>query len=139
MKILVCVDGSEYTKRMVAYWAAHDEWLRGHEFTVLTVVQALPPRAAATLDRELLNSYYADEGDKIFRPIRAFLDRQGISATYLSKTGSVADVIARTAVEEGFELIMMGSHGHSELGTLVMGSVATRVLASCRTPVLLIR
>lgn len=139
MKILVCVDGSEYTKRMVAYWAAHDEWLRGHDFTVLTVVQALPPRAAATLDRELLNSYYADEGDKIFRPIRAFLDRQGIAATYLSKTGSVADVIARTAVEEGFELIMMGSHGHSELGTLVMGSVATRVLASCRTPALLIR
>lgn len=139
MKILVCVDGSEYTKRMVAYWAAHDEWLRDHAFTVLTVVQALPPRAAAALDREMLNSYYADEGDKIFRPIHTFLDRQGISATYLSKTGSVADVIARTAVEEGFELIMMGSHGHSELGTLVMGSVATRVLASCRTPVLLIR
>lgn len=139
MKILVSVDGSEYTRRMVAYWAAHDEWLGGHQFTVLTVVQALPPRAAAVLDRELLNSYYADEGEKTFKPIRAFLDKQGIQATFLSKTGPVAEVIARTAVEDGFELIMMGSHGHSELGTLVMGSVATRVLASCRTPVLLIR
>jgi nucleotide-binding universal stress UspA family protein len=139
MKILVSVDGSEYTKRMVAYWAAHDEWLGGHQFTVLTVVQALPPRAAAVLDRELLNSYYADEGEKTFKPIRTFLDKQGIQATFISKNGPVADVIARTAVEENFELIMMGSHGHSELGTLVMGSVATRVLASCRTPVLLIR
>jgi nucleotide-binding universal stress UspA family protein len=139
MKILVCVDGSEYTKRMVAYWAAHDEWLSGHDFTVLTVVQSLPPRAAAALDRELLNGYYADEGDKTFKPIRAFLDRQGIEATFLSKTGPVADVIARTATEGGFDLIMMGSHGHSELGTLVMGSVATRVLASCKTPALIVR
>ena len=140
MKILVCVDGSEFTRRMVAYWAAHEEWLGNqHQFTVLTVVQAIPPRAAAVLDREVLNSYYADEGEKTFKPIRTFLDKQGLSATYLSKTGPVAEVIARTAHEEDFDLVMMGSHGHSELGTLVMGSVATRVLASCKTPVLLIR
>jgi nucleotide-binding universal stress UspA family protein len=86
-----------------------------------------------------LNGYYADEGDKTVKPIRTFLDRQGIEATFLSKTGPVADVIARTATEGGFDLIMMGSHGHSELGTLVMGSVATRVLASCKTPALIVR
>ena len=27
MKILAAVDGSPYTKRMLAYLAAHDEWL----------------------------------------------------------------------------------------------------------------
>ena len=27
MKILVAADGSPYTKRMLAYVAAHDEWL----------------------------------------------------------------------------------------------------------------
>ena len=36
-------------------------------------------------------------------------------------------------------LIVRGSHGHSSLGNLVMGSVATKVLAGCSTPVLLIR
>jgi nucleotide-binding universal stress UspA family protein len=34
---------------------------------------------------------------------------------------------------------VMGSHGHSTLGSLVMGSVASKVLAHCRAPVLLIR
>ena len=35
MKILVAVDGSVYTKRMVAYIAAHDEWLGDrHEYTL---------------------------------------------------------------------------------------------------------
>jgi nucleotide-binding universal stress UspA family protein len=33
----------------------------------------------------------------------------------------------------------MGSHGHGSLGNLVIGSVATKVMAQCRTPVLLIR
>lgn len=140
MKILVAVDGSEYTKRMMAYWAAHDEWLGAtHEFTVLTVVPAVLPRAAAALDREVLDSYYADEGEKVFKPLRTFLEHQRISATFLRKTGHAPEVIAKTASEGGFDLLMMGSHGHSELGNLVMGSVVTRVLASCRTPVLLVR
>jgi nucleotide-binding universal stress UspA family protein len=33
----------------------------------------------------------------------------------------------------------MGSHGHSALGNIVLGSVATGVLARCTVPVLLIR
>jgi nucleotide-binding universal stress UspA family protein len=140
MKILVAVDGSEYTRRMVAYWAAHDEWLSAaHSYTVLTVVPAIPPRATAVVDRANLQGYYADEGEKVFKPLRPFLEKQGLTATFLSKTGHVAEVIARTAEEGGFDLIMMGSHGHTELGNLVMGSVATRVLAACKTPVLLIR
>jgi nucleotide-binding universal stress UspA family protein len=140
MKILVAVDGSEFTRRMVAYWAAHDEWLGSqHTYTVLTVVPPIPPRAAAVLDRALLHSYYADEGEKVFHPLRTFLDKQGLSATFLSKTGHIADTIAKTATEGDFDLLMMGSHGHSELGNLVLGSVATRVMAHCKTPVLLVR
>jgi nucleotide-binding universal stress UspA family protein len=33
----------------------------------------------------------------------------------------------------------MGTHGHSALTNVVLGSVATRVLAQCRIPVLLVR
>jgi nucleotide-binding universal stress UspA family protein len=140
MKILVAVDGSEFTRRMVAYWAAHDEWLGAkHEYTVLTVVPPVPPRAAAVLDRELLNADYADEGEKVFHPLRTFLDKQGLKATFLSKTGHIADTIAATASEGSFDLLMMGSHGHGTLGNLVMGSVATKVMAHCKVPVLLIR
>jgi nucleotide-binding universal stress UspA family protein len=36
------------------------------------------------------------------------------------------------------DLIVMGTHGHSALGNVVMGSVATGVLARCKAPVLLI-
>jgi nucleotide-binding universal stress UspA family protein len=140
MKILVAVDGSEFTRRMLAWWAAHDEWLNDdHAYTVLTVVPQIPPYAASAVNRELLLSFYGDEGEKIFKPIRNFLDQQRKSVTYISKAGIVPEVIAQMAEREHFDLVMMGSHGHSTVGNLVLGSTATRVLAACKVPVLLIR
>ena len=36
-------------------------------------------------------------------------------------------------------MIVMGSHGHGALINLVVGSVATEVLAACKLPVLIVR
>ena len=140
MNILIAADGSSYTKRMLAYLAAHDEWLgASHKYTVMTVVMALPARAVAVLDREVVKSYYDDEAEKVFRPIRVFFSRQGISASFLAKVGSAAELIARQAETGKFDLLMMGSHGHGNLVNLVTGSVVTKVLAQCKTPLLLVR
>lgn len=140
MRLLVAVDGSPFTKRMLGYLTAQSEWLlSGHEVTLLTVVPPVPPRAAATLDRELLKGYYEDEAEKVFKPVRSLLTKQGFEVKYLFKVGHAAETIAKTAEAGKFELLVMGSHGHSSLGNLVMGSVATRVLAECKTPALLVR
>jgi nucleotide-binding universal stress UspA family protein len=140
MKVLIAVDGSEFTRKMLAWWTAHDELLGlEHSYTVLTVVPQIPPYAASAVNRELLLSYYSDEGEKVFKPIRAFLDQQKLRVTYLSKAGIVPDVIAQMAQADHFDLVVMGSHGHNAVANLVMGSTATRVLAGCKTPVLIIR
>jgi nucleotide-binding universal stress UspA family protein len=140
MKILVAVDGSPYTKRMLAYLAAHDEWLGGaHVYTVIHTVPLVPSRAAAVLDKQVLTDYYVAEGEKVFKPIRQFFKKQGITATFVSKVGQAAEIIATMAEKGKFDLLLMGSHGHGTLSNLVMGSVATKVLAHCSTPVLLVR
>jgi len=140
MKILIAVDGSAFTKRMLAYLTAHDEFPgRGHEYTVLHTVAPVPPRAAAVLDKAVLDDYYRDEAEKVFKPIRPFLAKQGLEAKYVFKTGHAADTIAAMADKGKFDLLVMGSHGHGSLTNLVMGSVATKVLAKCGTPVLLVR
>lgn len=140
MKILVPVDGSPFTKKMLAYLAAHEEWLGGqHDYTVLHTVPAVPPRAAAVLDREVLKAHYDEEAEKVFKPIRTFLGKQGVKASYVAKVGHAADTIAAAATKGDYDLIIMGSHGHGSLTNLVMGSVATKVLANCRVPVLLVR
>lgn len=140
MKILVAADGSPFTKRMVAYLAVHAEWLvDGHDITVINVSPTLPPRAMAMLDKALMKSYHEDEAEKVFKPIRAFFTKQGVTAQFVHKVGHAADVIGKTAAAGRYDLVVLGSHGHGALGNLVMGSVATKVIANCKVPTLLIR
>ncbi|WP_404301115.1 universal stress protein [Alicycliphilus denitrificans] len=140
MNILLAVDGSPYTKKMLAYLAAHDEMLgTSHNYTAITVQPALPPRARAALGKETVDSYYAEEGEKVLAPVVKFLGRHGVQLKTVTKVGPVGETIAKLAESGKYDLIVMGTHGHGSLGKLVMGSVSTQVLANCTVPVLLVR
>jgi nucleotide-binding universal stress UspA family protein len=140
MKILIAVDGSDYTKRMLAYLAAHDELLGDrHEFTVVHSVLAVTPNAARFVDAGTLQNFYESEAEDVFRPIRAFFKQQRIEPRFVKTIGHAAQSIASLAQEGRFDLLVMGCRGHGDLANLVLGSVATKVLALCSTPVLLIR
>lgn len=140
MKILAAVDGSAYTKRMLAYLTAHDEWLgTAHSYTLLHAVPAVPPRAAAVMDKADLQAYYDETAEKVFKPIRAFLSKRQVDASYVSKVGPAAEHIVQAAKKGDHDLIILGSHGHGTFTSLVMGSVTAKVLSHCSTPVLLIR
>ena len=140
MKILLAADGSKTAKRMFAYVAAHDGWLgAAHQYTVLHVVPFMPARVAALTSDEQIQRYYRDEAQRVFKPIKAFFKKQGLRADFVSQAGNVAAVIAKFADRGGFDLLVMGSHGHDNLVNLLMGSVATKVLASSKVAVLLLR
>lgn len=47
--------------------------------------------------------------------------------------------IIRFAADKGCDLIVMGTHGRSRVGKLLLGSTAALVLADCEVPVLLYR
>jgi nucleotide-binding universal stress UspA family protein len=140
MKILLAVDGSDYTKRMLSYLAAHKDGLgAGHTYTVLYAVLPVPHRAAAFAGPELVHGYYEDDARLVLEPTRAFLSEHGIEASFVHKVGHPADEIAAYAETGEFDLLIMGSHGAGALKNLVLGSVATKVLAQCTVPVLLVR
>lgn len=139
MKILLAVDGSPYTKKMLAYLTTHELFARNNAYTVFTVQPVLPPRARAAVGKEIVDAYHADEAEKVLAPVSKFLLRHGIDAKSNWKTGHAGETIARFADSGKFDLLIMGSHGHGTLVNLVMGSVATQVLARCKVPVLLVR
>lgn len=140
MKILLAVDGSDYTLRMLAYLAAHRELLgEGRACTVLHTVLAVPHRAAAFAGQDIVRGYYEEDARMVLDPIREFLAEHGIEASFVHKIGHPADEIASFAEAGRFDLVMMGSHGSGALKGLVLGSVATKVLARCAVPVLLVR
>ena len=140
MNILLAVDGSPYTQKMLAYLTSHPEILgSAHSYSAITVQPQLPARARAALGKEVVDEYYAEESTKVLDPVCSYLAEHGVQATRLSKVGPVADSIIKAAEEGRFDLLVMGTHGHGALGRLVMGSVSTQVLAGSQVPVLLIR
>ncbi len=140
MKILLAVDGSDYTKRMLGYVAAHDELFGAtSEYHAITVVGPVPPTVTHFLDKATIDNYYADEAKRVLKPVQAFAAQNHWKLVATHLVGHAADVIGETATSGKFDLVVMGSHGHSNLGNLVLGSVATRVIARCKTPVLIVR
>lgn len=140
MQILLAVDGSSYTQKMLAYLTTHDELFSAkHDYTVLTVQPALPADVRAAVGKDIVDSYYAEETEKVLAPVNTFLARHHIHAKSHFKIGPVGQTIAKFADDHRFDLLLMGSHGHGALANLVMGSIATQVLAHCKIPVLLIR
>lgn len=140
MKILLAVDGSPFTKKMLAYLTTHDLLSQeGNDYAVFTAQPPLPPRARTAVGKEIVNKYYLDEAEKVLAPVTKFLLRHGIDAKTSWKVGHAGETIAQLAEDEKFDLVVMGSHGHGTLVNLVMGSVATQVLAHCKVPVLLVR
>lgn len=139
MKILLPVDGSDYTKRMLSYLAAHDELLGGaHDYIVFTATTPIPPHVSHFLNKEMVDSYHQDEAEKVLRPIALFASQVGWRIRTCHEATEPAAAIAALAENEHVDLIVMGTHGHSALAHLVMGSVTSAVLARCKNPLLLI-
>jgi nucleotide-binding universal stress UspA family protein len=140
MKILLAVDGSSFSKKMLAYLSTHETFFSpSNDYTVFTAQPALPPRARAAVGKEIVDKYHSEEAEKVLAPISKFLLRHGINASSSWKVGPAGESIAKLAESGKFDLVVMGSHGHSALANLVMGSVTTQVLAHCAVPVLLVR
>lgn len=140
MKILLPVDGSKYTRRMLSYVAAHEELLgRAHEYVLFTAVPRLSSRASRFFDRRTLDEYYQDQAQKALRSARAFAEQQGWTVRCVHAAGHAAEEIAAFAKAYKPQLIVMGTHGRSALGNVALGSVAVGVLARCKTPLLFIR
>ncbi|QNP47223.1 universal stress protein [Diaphorobacter aerolatus] len=140
MKILLAVDGSAYTQKMLDYLVTHQATMgEAVEYTALTVCAEVPPRARKALGKETVEQYYAEECEKVLSPVLAFLSQHGITVASLAKVGQAGETIAQIAEEGKYDLIIMGTHGANALNRLVMGSVSTKVLAQCSVPVMLIR
>jgi nucleotide-binding universal stress UspA family protein len=65
--------------------------------------------------------------------------RAGVRATSLIVVGSPYEQIVRAARLKRADMLVIGTHGRTGLGKLLLGSVAERVLSTARCPVLTVR
>lgn len=140
MKILIALDGSDCSLLVQKYVTAHPALFDSpHDCMVMTVVPDVPPHAAAVVGKDTVADYYREQAEKVLNPARRFFEENGYNIKTQFRHGHAAEIIAETATRGGYDLIVMGSHGHSALGSLVTGSVTAKVLAGCKVPVLIVR
>ncbi|NCT85330.1 MAG: universal stress protein [Comamonadaceae bacterium] len=140
MKIVLAVDGSPFTKRMLSYLAAHEELVGAdHDFVAVNVSRRVSPAVAAFVHPEVLQRYYADDAEAVLGPVRAFARMQGWRLSEQHAVGRPGDALAEIVQAQQPDLLVMGSHGHGAIAGVLLGSVASRLLALTTVPVLLIR
>lgn len=141
MKIVVAVDGSEYTRKALDYLVTHPAmFLEGNELVLVNVCSSIPPHASRHISKETLNEYYEEESAKVVTPLKEHLAELNISNFSIqARHGHAAEQIIEVARETGAGLIVMGTHGHGSFGRALVGSVATKVIADAEMSVLLVQ
>lgn len=145
MKILLTVDGSAYTSKAVKYLASHMEWFKeAPELHLLHVKAPIPAglatnRARALLGKDAVDNYYKEEAEEALSVAEKALKKKEIPFISTYKIGEITEEIRAYAKKNKIDMIVMGSHGHGALTGAIMGSVATKILASTDIPVMIVR
>lgn len=140
LKILAPIDGSNNASRMIDQLIALAQQSREAEVCVIHVrepVDATEVRKYWSDDK--IAEFQQREGDLLLEPVRKRLSAAGVKHSADIVVGDIAPTIAAQAKAKGCNLIMMGTRGMGSVGSLLMGSVATKVVHLADQPVMLVK
>jgi len=78
-------------------------------------------------------------GHEAVAEMRRELESSGFTVQTVIKTGYPADVILDMEKREAPSLIVIGSHGRTNLSDMFLGSVSQRVIRKCKAPVMVVK
>lgn len=142
--ILLATDGSAASEH-AAKLAVELARIHGAKLTALYVADPYPYIGVGEINPMGYQAYSA-AAQQLAAQAHATVDalcKQGGSLialqTRLVEDVAAASGIVQSAKDEGADLIVMGSHGRSGIARLMLGSVATKVVAESTVPVLVTR
>ena len=142
MKILVATDGSKNALRAVKHAG---DLLNGSNdktksITLISVHDDAGLRhTKAFVGKDAVLDYLRELSEKELKPAMKALDAQGIKHDMVMLVGNVSQEIVAHAQKGKYDLIVLGSKGRSAIADMLLGSVAQRVLAQAKQPVLLVK
>ncbi len=75
--------------------------------------------------------------EKTLSQAQTYLQQYGVTATFITRPGPVAEAIMTTAEDQNSNLIIMGGYGYNLVLELMLGSAIDEVLRASRRPVLI--
>lgn len=138
--LLVAVDFSPLSLRALQYAV---DFVSGSErrIDLLHVAQgALPAHAAARAPAELLEQIREQEDAAARVELQRFMEAvpEAHRGQQLIRRGPAAETICEVA-NDGYEMVVVSTHGRTGLSQFFIGSVAERVVRLAPTPVLVVR
>jgi nucleotide-binding universal stress UspA family protein len=140
-KILVPVDGSTAALRALKQAIALARLSPGASIHLVHAHEepVVYGEIAVYVPREKMDALQRQHSDNILTAAEAELKSAGLPYTKEVLSGPLGQAIAAHAERLGCDLIVMGRHGKTALGDLLVGSVAQKVLHLSKLPVLLVR
>ncbi|MEZ0574909.1 universal stress protein [Halodesulfovibrio aestuarii] len=136
-KILVPVDGSDFSRKAVEY-ATEFAPMVGASVILLTCRLDVTSLLSKELYERAINDLdtYAKE---LLEPYKEMLDKAHVPYTPMVLGGSPEETIIQVVKGEGCDMIIMGSRGYSDIKGLFLGSTTHRVLQLAECPVTVVR
>ncbi|MES2946983.1 MAG: universal stress protein [Pseudomonadota bacterium] len=140
LRILVAIDGSETALRAIGYVIKQCSGNKtALEIHLINVQYPVHGGVSAFVDSAQIKEYHREEGEKALVPARALLDTADVPYHSHLFVGEPAETITRYASESACDQIVIGTRGLGAVSSLLLGSVATKVIHLADIPVLLIK
>ena len=138
--VLVPIDGSPAALRALAY-VLRELRNRPDVPVHLLNVQAplLHPWPGKLVSPDMIEAELRGEGGQILAQAEAMAQTVGVTCVPHVSIGAAAEEIASYAAKHGCDAIVMGTRGMGAVGSLVMGSVAQKVVHLVPAPVTLVK
>jgi len=137
-KILLPYDGSSYSMNAAKY-ALDLAKMFGSHVTIVNCYEwhGNMPEVPELLVKDLRNNLQ-EEAKAILKGAEGVFEGQGVAYKIETLSGSAGYLLASLAKSKEYDLIVMGSHGHSDIAGLFLGSVTHKVLNTIYCPVLVV-
>lgn len=145
MKILVCVDGSEHSKKALEKALVIAQAPGVEEVAIINVDEGRPDLSSLAWSSEgysvseddienlkRLHREQREDREGLLREASKMFLEKNIKTRTIFKEGHPAHTIVNVACEEGFDLIVVGSRGLGGLKKLLLGSVSNAVVQEAK-------
>ena len=140
-KILFPTDFSDVSDKAFDYITS----LKDVGAETVVIIHVIDQRSISVLYNKATMNYLKMEQEMIARATRSLeelaylLEDYGFEVKSLLKTGFPVIEILNAEKEENVSIIVIGSHGKSNLKELFLGSVSEKVIRKCEKPVFVVK
>ncbi|PWR74934.1 universal stress protein [Methanospirillum stamsii] len=137
--ILVAIDGSVISEKAFSDAIEQAIAWKADLHAVYVVESGLFSDIPVDSKLEIMYSLLEQEGNTALEKIKEIAQKKNVTVTTHFEQGHAGDTILSTAEKINADLIVMGSHGKSNIDRILIGSVSSFVVEHSKVSVLVVR